>query len=286
MSKIAFDSTKDHVYFVGDYNAGGSPEALLRYMALYYQEDYEKPGFHMIRGNHERELYPIYALPNLPDVIVIRGDVLNFYIVHAGMVSLAYEAINEDMDNHPEEKIFAYNLDEYCAGSDAPLRQLVWSKNGLYSQNSHWLKQKWPATADLRKGHACIIHGHTPYCYFVNDHSNYGDINLFWEKQHIWFSEDLCSYNIDSNIKGRYIEGETYRGITCLCLEVCDQIALKKQGLLTIEGIRETENGVFSVEYIPGISEDTEGDIHTILNAKPKMKTITVDRSEKVWILD
>ncbi len=286
MSKISFDSTKDHVYFVGDYNEGGFPEELLKYMALYYQEDYDKPGFHMIRGNHERELHPLYALPNLPDVIVLRGAFLNFYIVHAGMVSLAYEAINEDMNSHPEKKVYAYSLEEYCTGYDAPLRQLTWSRHGLYSQNSHWLKHRWPTTEELHKNHACVIHGHSPYCFFVNNNSSYGDKNLFWEKQHVWFSEDLCSYNVDSNIKGRYANGEMYRGLSCICLEVCDTIASQNRGMLTIEGICGAENGVFSAALCPGMSVEKEGDIYKILNAKPEMKTITVDPSGKIWMFD
>ena len=101
MEKIEFDPHKDHVYFVGDYSGGGDPYSLLGYMSGYFQPDYERPGFHLIRGNHERELYPVYPLENLPDIIVIRGRQLNYYIVHAGMVSGAFHLINEDMAKCP-----------------------------------------------------------------------------------------------------------------------------------------------------------------------------------------
>lgn len=56
MEKIQFNPQKDNVYFVGDYNEGVNPEILPQYIAEYYQADYTIPGFHLIRGNHEREL--------------------------------------------------------------------------------------------------------------------------------------------------------------------------------------------------------------------------------------
>ncbi len=70
MEKIEFDPHKDSVFFVGDYNAGGDPRALLDYISCFYQPDYLLPGFHLIRGNHERELFPAYPLDNLPDIYI------------------------------------------------------------------------------------------------------------------------------------------------------------------------------------------------------------------------
>ena len=72
MEKIAFDPSQDHVYFVGDYNAGENVPQLLQYLAKYYQPDYSQPGFHLIRGNHERELNPLFRMPNQPDILVVR----------------------------------------------------------------------------------------------------------------------------------------------------------------------------------------------------------------------
>ena len=275
MQRISFDPDRDHVYFVGDYNGGGSVTALLKYLSRFYQADCAQPGFHLIRGNHERELCPSYLLENLPDIIVHRGDVLDFYIVHAGMVAPVLQLITEDMIRHPEKQVLAYRLDDRCVCPDAPLRQIIWSRRGLYSQRSRW--RNWPRTDDLTDLGACIIHGHTPYCFFMEDYLSYGDVSLFWEKEHIWFSEDLCSFDIDSNIKGRFENGEHYRGLTCLCLEALEETARRNGGVLTVEGIRGGPNAVFAAAYDPGRSDDTDGSISRILGAEPEMKTITLD---------
>ena len=97
MKKIAFIPDKDHVFFVGDYNGGGSPHALLEYISLYYQEDFTKPGFHLIRGNHEWELGPLYPLDNLPDILVYKGEQMNYFITHAGMVARAFHQRDQDI---------------------------------------------------------------------------------------------------------------------------------------------------------------------------------------------
>ena len=277
MKKIRFDPEKDHVFFVGDYNAGGSPQALLEYLSLYFQEDSEKPGFHLIRGNHEWELWPTYPLDNLPDIFVYRGEWLDYYIAHAGMVSDAFLLISEDIRKEPEKRVHAYSLSPACVAEDAPLRQIIWSRRGLYSQKSRW--QAWPRTEELYKYKACIIHGHTPYCYFVNAHMGYGDYNLFWEKQKIWFSEELCSFDIDSNIKGKQENGETYRGLSCLCLEVLEEISYMNNGYLTINGIRNADNFVFSAELESGWYNEQTGEIGRVLEAVPKMKRITLDKN-------
>ena len=133
LEKIRFDPAKDHAFFVGDYNAGGYPTMLLSYIARHYQADCSVPGFHLIRGNHERELCPEYALENLPDIIVWRGRQLNYYIAHAGMVSDALRLMAEDI-GQDDRITHAYRLDKSCAEYDAPLRQIVWSRRGLYSQ--------------------------------------------------------------------------------------------------------------------------------------------------------
>lgn len=120
MDKIQFNPQIDHVYFLGDYNCGGNVYALLHDIAKYYQEDYAVPGFHLIRGNHERELYPIFELKNMPDIIVIRGTVMNYYLAHAGMVDKAFDLINKDIES-TYKPVYAYALDETVAGYDAPL---------------------------------------------------------------------------------------------------------------------------------------------------------------------
>ena len=274
MEKIAFDPNKDYVYFVGDYNAGGNPYALLDFISRFYQADYSIPGFHLIRGNHERELWPIYPLNNMPDIIVIEGKHKRYYIAHAGMVSGAFRLINKDIEGTPDNYYHAYRLDDSCAGNDAVFRQIVWSRRGLYSQRSRW--RNWPSEDDLRRSRACIVHGHSPYSYFMKNYS-YGDNNVFWKKQRVFFSEDLQSFNIDSDIKGKSKNGETYRGLSALCLEVYDEIAGKNNGHLSTEAIVNAANGVFSAEYVPCWSYKYEGTIDRVLNATPEMKTILLD---------
>ena len=274
LEKIRFDPSKDHVYFVGDYNAGGYPTMLLSYIAGHYQADYDVPGFHLIRGNHERELCPEYPLANLPDIIVWRGRQLNYCLSHAGMVSEALRLIADDI-RRDDRITHAYRLDESCAGYDAPLRQIVWSRRGLYSQRGQF--HVWPSESQLSDARFCIIHGHTPYCFmkYGGSHYYYGDRCLFWENQRVLFSEDLQSFDIDSNIKGHFQNGECYRGLSCLCLEVLEETAAACGGRVTLDGIRRSRNGVFSVGYVPlDYSAAFTRDMSRILEAAPDMKTI------------
>ena len=276
LQKIRFDPQKDCVFFVGDYNAGGNPRALLSLLSKHFTEGYDQPGFHLIRGNHERELCPQYTLENLPDVIVFKSPVMQYYIVHAGMVAKAFDLINWDMENEPERKVFAYRLDDSCAAYDKPLRQLIWSRRGLYSQRSRW--HSWPSEEELREHSACIIHGHTPYCFFSpKTYSTYGDLSLVWQNQRVWFSEDLQSFNIDSNVKGRYENGESYRGLSCICLEVLDEIASASGGTLRRDELQRGPNAVFSVAYAPNAPFYYGTDISPLLDARPPMKTIALD---------
>lgn len=285
MQKIEFDSQKDHVYFVGDYNAGGDSERLLEYISHYYQENPDFPGFHLIRGNHERELGPFFPLTNLPDVIVYKSRVMNYYIAHAGMVGDAFDLINEDIRQSAPAQNYAYALLENVAGFDAPFRQLTWSRGGLYSQRSHY--HVWPSESSLHDAKACIIHGHTPFSLMIKgDYYGYGDRMLLWQNQKIWFAEDLQSFDIDSNIKGRYSEADSYRGLSCICLEILDEIAEKNNGVLTRDGIRQAENFVFAVPYRPNDLSFSIRDLSRILNAAPKMKRIGLNSTGKPCIFD
>ena len=283
METIQFDPEKDRVYFLGDYNCGGDPHTLLKYLSLYFQPDYSLPGFHLIRGNHERELSPMYPLENMPDFMVIRGNVMNYYLVHAGMVSSAFNLVNDDMASEPKKKYFAYRLTEECAGYDAPLRQITWSRRGLYSQNSKW--KKWPDEYNLYKNKACIIHGHTPYSFFnVKMHSFYGDKSLFWQKQHIWFSEDLQSFDIDSNIKGVSNVGENYRGLSCICLDVLEEIARANNCFLDIESIINAENFVFTADYEYSYCSVSDDNLPFLIHAAPEMKTIHINANGMLYL--
>ena len=284
MDKIQFNPQIDHVYFLGDYNCGGNVYALLHDIAKYYQEDYAVPGFHLIRGNHERELYQIFELKNMPDIIVIRGTVMNYYLAHAGMVDKAFDLINKDIES-TYKPVYAYALDETVAGYDAPLRQVVWSRNGLYSQRSHY--HVWPSEKSLQAANACIIHGHTPFSQLKRGNFfSYGDRMLFWENQKVWFAEDLQSFDIDSNVKGRFDTSDLYRGLSCVCLEMIDEIAAKGNGVLKREVLRESENFVFSVPHTPIENTNVDTDLSNLLQAKPAMKRILLDNDGMLQLRD
>lgn len=281
IDKIKFDPETDHVYFLGDYNGGGNPANLVQYLSTYYAEDNAHAGFHLIRGNHERELSPYFPLDNMPDIIVLKMDFMNYYMVHAGMIKSVFDLINADIADRPEERIFAYKLNDSSVGYDAPLRQIIWSRRGLYSQRSHW--HLWPSQGDLYQNRAIILHGHTPYCYFMG-HFSYGDDNLFWEKQHIWFSEDLQAFDVDANIKGRNEFGESWRGISCVCLEVFDSIAGQNNCSLSISDINSAVNGVFSAQYTFSNEICQVGDLNRLLSARPQMKTIMIGTDNALYL--
>ena len=292
MNKICFDPLKDHVYFVGDYNGGGNIYSLMNYISKYYSSDYNVPGFHLIRGNHERWCGPAYYLQNLPDIIVLRCTALDYYIVHAGMIKSAYDVIREDINSQPDKRVFSYRLDDGKLEYDEPLRMITWSRGGQYSQKDryrhHSQRSKfpvWPPEDVLKADHSCIIHGHAPYSYFKKDYGySYGENNLFWQNQHIIFSESLQSFNMDSDIKGKNKNGETYRGLACVCLEVLEEIASQGQNGLTVEGIRRSQNGVFGAEHIYNYGSSEQGDISRILNAHIEMKTLSADDSDQPYL--
>lgn len=59
---------------------------------------------------------------------------MNYYLAHAGMVDKAFDLINKDIQS-TDKPVYAYALDETVAGYDATLRQVVWSRNGLYCKD-------------------------------------------------------------------------------------------------------------------------------------------------------
>ena len=109
---------------------------------------------------------------------------------------------------------------------------------------------------------------------------------LLWENQRIWFAEDLQSFDIDSNVKGRFDENDPYRGLSCICLEILDEIAQRGSGVLRREEIRAAENFVFSVPYTPNDFTSVEGDISRILSARPRMQRIDLNQDWKLQIVD
>lgn len=285
MQKIKFEPSKDRVFFVGDYNGGGNVQCLLDYISLYYEADYSRPGFHLIRGNHERELSPIYTLGNQPDIVVLKKEHMTYYVAHAGMVAEAFELINKDISNNPDKSLYVYKLDDICVQYDAPLRQLMWSRNGLYSQKSP--RHVWPSQEKLSQNKACIIHGHSPYCFFIKDnYYSYGRNNLFWYNQRVFFSEDLQSFNVDSNIKGRYENGEGHRLLSCVCIEIIEEIAKENNSHLSMSAVRNAPNFVFSTPHIYTYYTEYNGDIKRITSSLPEMKTISLDNINKPIIVN
>lgn len=241
----------------------------------------------LLRGNHERELWPLYELANLPDILVLKGQNITFYLTHAGMIQEAFDMINMDIKNSPEAYCQAYALDNNITCYDAPFRQIIWSRRGLYSQRSRY--HVWPSEESLRAAKACIIHGHTPFSQLKQGHYfSYGDKMLLWEKQRVWFAEDLQSFDIDSNVKGKFDADDPYRGLSCVCLEIVDEIASKNNGFLTRKAIRESDNFVFAAPYTPNGFFAYNADLSPILKAKPEMKRIVLaaDGNPQIYSLE
>ncbi|MCR4644501.1 MAG: metallophosphoesterase [Oscillospiraceae bacterium] len=288
LQKIRFDPERDHVYYLGDYVGGGNLYALLDVLNAHYEPDYSRPGFHLIRGNHEWFMAQGYPLDNLPDILVLRSKVMDYYLVHSGMLANVFTAIGQDMDAAPDQTVFAYKLDPAYAGNKgAPLVQLLWSRNGLYTTRMQG--RLWPAEQVLHIRRACILHGHAPFSYFrkaeyVDYGGETGSTPLFWEDQHVLFCEEMQSFNLDADVKGKNKNNNTYRGLACLCLEGCNEAALRSGGILTVEGIRSTPNFLFGTAYE---HEDYYGLFplpDRILEARPERKTITMDPDRTVRI--
>ena len=98
----------------------------------------------------------------------------------------------------------------------------------------------------------------------------------------MFFSEDLQSFNIDSNAKGRIENGHSYRGLACVCLDVLEETASKNGRRLTVDGLYGTPNAVFSTELVPCPWDAViEGNIQKIQSAAPQMKTIFADDTQR-----
>ena len=285
MDRICFDPEKDHVYFIGGNSTGVDPQILLQYLSACYQADCRIPGFHMIRGNREQELDQACLPDNLPDICVVPGKLLNFYIVHTGIVSDVFTLISDDVSNCPEPRVHAYRLDKSVGEYDELYRHSVWSKREYIPRRTK--RSAWPSETVLDENRAYIIRGNTPYD-FLTQFFRHGESGVYWTKQHIFFSGDMRSFNLDANVKGRHVNGETYRGITCLCLEACEEIAEANGGLLTADAVLQDPDCVFSAEYVPfcSIVPSEESDLSPFFQADPNMKTIAFDPDDNAVILD
>lgn len=268
LQKIKYNPDKDHIYFLGDYYGGDNEidiDNLLKYLSNNFQEDYTKPGFHLILGNHE---YMEKALANLPDIIVLRMNKHNFYMAHASFYNKVIDIIYDDMEQNSSQKVFSYKIDRTISSNEEKGSErykcwrMKWSAKGTFvPENQNEFNQNTGQSVDEK---ACIIHGHTPFFFFdANDaEKKYGNNSLFWENQKIWFSEDMRSFNIDSNIKG---EKDSRRALSCLCLEVLDDM-----DMITKKKILRNPNGVFSVEYQDECAECQPDDKEINLNKTVK----------------
>lgn len=278
LTKIKYDKEKDHIYFVGDYYStkDGDVDKLINRLNEDFHTDYSKPGFHLIKGNHDEN-----DLSGLPNVIVLKMKNHTFYISHASVYNKVIDIIYTDMKTKPEKSIFTYKFDTNAINSKSngeakKCYRMIWSKTGNFNpqKNSEFIQD----TINSKDEKACIIHGHTPYCYLKIDHNEkkYGSKPVFWKKQHIWFSEDMRSFDIDSNVKG-YLNGHENeeRRLSCICLEAYDELPK-----LTIKNIYRGENGVFSVKHeCDNKSSDESSQISDLLKKIKEIdcKIITVD---------
>ncbi|MFQ8892990.1 MAG: metallophosphoesterase [Clostridium sp.] len=249
LKKIKYDKEKDHIYFVGDYYStkDGDVDELINRLNEDFHADYSKPGFHLIKGNHDKEL------SELPNVIAIKMNKHTFYIAHAAVYNKVIDIIYTDMETKLEKSIFTYKFDTNAINSESngetgKCYRMFFSITGNFNPQKIIDNEKNNAvfiqdTINSKDETACIIHGHTPYCYLKNkdDKKIYGEKSVFWKKQHIWFSEDMRSFDIDSNVKGHK---NAERRLSCICLEIYDSLSKLK-----IKNIRDSENGVFSVKH-------------------------------------
>ena len=282
LKKIKYDKEKDYLYFVGDYyySSDGDVDGLLETLKNEFEPDYSKQGFHIIKGNHDNKKLSI-----LPDIIVIRMEKYNFYIAHAAVYNKVIDAITLDMQNDSKAKVFMYQFDNEVINADNKEKNEAWKcykmtcseKGNFVPEESDEFIQDTRNSLDDR---ACIIHGHTPYFYFNKKdyYKKYGNNSLFWEKQHIWFGEDMRSFDIDANIKDKRHQP---RGLSCICLEVYDNL-----DALTKKNILQSENGAFFVEHIEDANHTIGEEVSDELRNKIKnidYKIITVE-DEKIVI--
>ncbi|MDY3828023.1 MAG: metallophosphoesterase, partial [Clostridium sp.] len=286
LDKIKYQKGYDYIYFVGDYcgTSDGNVLQLLARLSEDFQSDYSKPGFHLIRGNHDGEIFE-----KLPNVIAIKMKKHNFYISHAAVYNKVIDIIDDDMKKS-QQTIGVYKFDydkikKESRGEAKKCYRMLWSITGNFNPQTVDYDNDDAVfiqdTKNSEDSNACIIHGHTPYFYFnkEEEHKKYGDKSVFWKKQCIWFSEDMKSFDIDSNIKGDD-KGEE-RMLSCICLEVYDE--LEK---LTIKNIYQGENGVFSVKHKKD-DEKKENESNKITDLRKKIndleyKLLSVENNELI----
>ena len=87
-------------------------------------------------------------------------------------------------------------------------------------------------------------------------------------------------------MKGRNAHGETYRGLSCLCLEVLEEIAARDEGAVSIEGLCAGPCPVFSQELVERWGWEPGGNIDAVLRARPEQRTIAVDAFGRPYLRD
>lgn len=97
---------------------------------------------------------------------------------------------------------------------------------------------------------------------------------------------ELQSFNIDSNIKGRYENNEFYRGLSCICLNPLDEIVASNNGNMTVELLKQSDNFVFGESLVNNPWNGSLNNIDRLLKASPSMKIITLLNDGNIEIIE
>ena len=81
IERIAFDPNKDYVYFVGDYNAGGNPYALLDYIPAFIRLIILYPAF-ILSGEIMKENYVRFIRWTICRILLLSGECISVIIPH------------------------------------------------------------------------------------------------------------------------------------------------------------------------------------------------------------
>ncbi len=224
-----FNPQEDFVYFLGDYfgakrNNNTDSVKLMEVLNNDYEPDLKKPGFHLLKGNHEwcshfrdhlKEVYGDIVIAALPDIVVLRLSGYTFCLSHAGMNNEIWKKIKQQL---PEEGAAEFFLND----KNLPCFIDVVDERG---QNGHTFKDKskeipaeyWPKDIE----NTYFFHGHLPTTKPLSDIKGYGVYcykNLTNDTDHgiVSFNPLRNALNIDTGAHGRYNFPPT---IACVCLE-------------------------------------------------------------------
>lgn len=303
IKQIGFDSEKDHVYFLGDYygaSDGDDHINLLLYLNQYYEPDLSKPGFHLLRGNHEwgnkytvflRDVWENIKISKLPDVVVLNVNGKQYVLSHAGMHKDVWTVIKNDTIKLPKE----YQLDtDWRNGLNLGRKYyeaiVFTTKNGeinYYDKSSSECAEYWPKFKN--DANVYFIHGHFPLTkdnIEDNDKYNYN----YKKKDYIRYNELRHAINIDAGAKK--IDCEE-RKLMCICLEELPEENLKNNNIPKPEDIsnsklsdlsNEKKGGVYFVKYEQGSAKIEK--YPKYLDFSYSLRNLKLNNNNKVEIYD